>query len=127
MGEGTSIGRVRGLGSAYQGAHHWLLQRYTAIGNLVLVSYLLTSLALLPGFSFSTMHDWLSQTVPSTAVALLVISLFWHARLGLQIVIEDYVHDAANKFIVMSTLNLAAFGGTAFGLLSIVRIALGAA
>ena len=127
MGEGTSIGRVRGLGSAYQGAHHWLLQRYTAIGNLVLVSYLLTSLALLPSHTFTTMHDWLSGAVPSTAVALLVISLFWHARLGLQIVIEDYVHDAANKFIVMSTLNLAAFGGTAFGLLSIVRIALGAA
>ena len=54
MGNGTSIGRVRGLGSAHEGAHHWLLQRFAAIGNLVLALFLAVSLALLPNYSFAT-------------------------------------------------------------------------
>ena len=127
MGNGTSIGQVRGLGSAHHGTHHWLVARFTAIGNLVLVTYLLTSFALLPAYNFVTLHDWLSRPVPATAVALLVISLFWHARLGLQVVVEDYVHEHANKFACIAALNLAAVGGAGFGLFSIIRIALGAA
>ncbi len=127
MGNGTSIGRVRGLGSAHSGAHHWLLQRFTAISNLVLLAYLLISFLLLPNLSYLTLHDWLAHSIPATAVGLLVISLFWHARLGLQVVIEDYVHEAGSKFACIAALNLAAFGGAGFGVFSIVRIALGAA
>lgn len=127
MGNGTSIDRVRGLGSAHSGTHHWLLQRFTAIGNLVLLTYLIASFVLLPNLSYMVVHHWISQPLPATAVALLVISTFWHARLGLQVVVEDYVHDHANKFAALAALNLAAFGGTAYGVFSIVRIALGAA
>lgn len=127
MGNGTSIGSVRGLGSAHSGSHHWLLQRFTAMGNLILIAYLLTAIVLLPNLSFMVVRHWISQPVPATAVALLVISLFWHARLGLQVVVEDYVHDHANKFAALAALNLVAFGGTAFGVFSIIRIALGAA
>ena len=127
MGNGTSIGRVRGLGSAHNGAHHWLVQRFTAIGNLVLVVYLLVSFLLLPGLSYINVHDWLVRPVPATAMALLVISLFWHARLGLQVVLEDYVHEAGTKFACIAALNLAVFGGAGFGLFSIIRLALGGA
>ena len=127
MGNGTSIGTVRGLGSAHHGAHHWLMQRYTAVANLLLMAYLLTSFLLLPDYGFTTMHDWLSRPVAASAVALLVISLFWHARLGMQVMLEDYVHTSANKFAAFTALNLAAFGGAGFGVFSIIRIALGAA
>ncbi|WP_324827214.1 succinate dehydrogenase, hydrophobic membrane anchor protein [Qipengyuania zhejiangensis] len=127
MGNGTSIGRVRGLGSAHHGAHHWLVQRFTAIGNLVLMLFLVISLALLPDYSYGTMTGWASQTIPATALALLVISVFWHARLGLQVLIEDYVQDAGTKFGVLALLNLATIGGAAFGLVSIARLALGGA
>lgn len=124
MGNGTSIGRVRGLGAAKHGAHHWLLQRFTAIGNLLIGIYLAVSFLLLPDMDFASMAEWISGPVQATAVALFVISTFWHARLGLQVLIEDYVHDAGNKFAAMAALNLFAFGGAAFGVFAIARLAL---
>lgn len=123
MGNGTEIGRVRGLGSAHHGAHHWLLQRFTAVGNLVLMLFLVISFALLPSYDFVAMRDWASNPLVATALALLIVSTFWHARLGLQVLIEDYVHDAGSKFGVIVLLNLAAVGGAMFGLVSIARIA----
>ena len=127
MGNGTSIGRVRALGSAKHGSQHWLVQRFTAIGNLVLLAYLIASFVLLPDLSYVVVHHWLAQPIPATAMALLVISLFWHARLGLQVVLEDYVHEAGTKFACIAALNLAVFGGAGFGLFSIIRLALGGA
>jgi len=127
MGNGTSIGRVRGLGSAHSGSHHWLLQRFTAIGNLLLVGFLVVSLVLLPDLSYASARGWMAAPVPATAMALLIVSTFWHARLGLQVLIEDYVHEAGSKFAAMALLNLAGFGGAGFGLFCIVRIALGGA
>ena len=127
MGNGTSIGRVRGLGAAKQGTHHWLMQRFTAAGNLLLCMFLAISFVLLPDMSFATVTGWLAEPLPAVALALLVVSVFWHARLGLQVVTEDYVHDAGNKFAAVLALNLAAFGGAAFALFCIARIALGGA
>ena len=127
MGNGTSIGRVRGLGSAHSGAHHWLLQRFTAIGNLVLMAWFITSVLLLPDLNYATAREWLSSPIPATAMALLIISTFWHARLGLQVVIEDYVHEDGTKFGVIALLNLAIIAGAAFALFCVVRLALGGA
>ena len=125
MGNGTSIGRVRGLGAAHHGPHHWLVQRFTAIGNVVLMSWLLISLALLGDYGYASMVKWLSQPIPATAMILLVFSLFWHARLGLQVLIEDYIHDAGSKFAAISALNLATIGGGAFGIFSVATLAFG--
>jgi succinate dehydrogenase / fumarate reductase membrane anchor subunit len=127
MGNGTSIGRVRALGSSHSGSHHWLLQRFTAIGNVVLLVWFLASLLLMPNMSFLTVREWLFRPVPATAMALLIISTFWHARLGVQVFMEDYVHDAANKFACIVAINLAAFAGAAFGLFCVARLALGGA
>jgi len=127
MGNGTSIGRVRGHGSAHGGTHHWLLQRFTAIGNLVLVGWLVFSLVGLPNLSFLTVREWLAAPVPATAMALLVLCTVWHARLGLQVIVEDYVHETGAKLAAIIALNLAAFGAAAFGLFCVIRLALGGA
>jgi succinate dehydrogenase / fumarate reductase membrane anchor subunit len=127
MGNGTSIGRVRGLGPAHHGAHHWLLQRFTAVGNLLLVLWFVVSLILLPDLGYGSVSEWLAKPLPATAMVLLIVSTFWHARLGLQVLAEDYVHEAGNKFAVILLLNLAAIGGGAFGVFCIVRLALGGA
>lgn len=125
MGNGTSIGRVRGLGAAHHGAHHWLVQRTTAVSNVVLMSWLLVSFIMLGDFNYANVTKWLSQPVSAVPMILLVISLFWHARLGLQVVIEDYVHDSGSKFAVISALNLAIFGGGAFAIFSVAALAFG--
>lgn len=122
MGNGTPIGRVRGLGSAHQGPHHWMLQRFTAAGNLISVSFLVISFVLLPNLSHETLTGWVSQPLVATLLALMVLSVFWHAKLGLQVVIEDYLHAPAGKFAALFALNLAAFAGAAFALVSLLRI-----
>ncbi|MBS0483156.1 MAG: succinate dehydrogenase, hydrophobic membrane anchor protein [Proteobacteria bacterium] len=126
MGNGTELGRVRGLGSAHSGTHHWLVQRFTAIGNLVLGLWLLFSLLGLHDLHYTTVREWLAHPVSGTALGLFVLCTFWHARLGLQVLVEDYVHTDANRFAAMAALNLAAFAGAAFGLVCVVRLALGA-
>ena len=126
MGNGTSIGRVRGLGSAKSGTHHWLLQRFTAIGNLLLVLWLVASIVLLPDLGYATVTEWLARPVPAVAMALLLVSTFWHARLGMQVMLEDYVHEHGSKFALIALINLAAFAGAAFGVFCVLRLALGA-
>jgi len=125
MGNGTRIGRVRGLGSAHHGAHHWLVQRFTAIGNLLLVLWFVFSLVMLPDYSYATVYGWLSAPFAATAMVLLIISTFWHARLGMQVMLEDYVHGA-NRFAAILLLNLVFFAAGVFGVVSVIRIALGA-
>lgn len=127
MGNGTSIGRVRGLGAAHSGTDHWLTIRYTAIGSLLLTAWLGASILMLPNLDYAGVREWLSRPVPATAMALFVIVNIWHARLGLQVVIEDYVHEEANKFACIIALNLVAFAGAAFGLFCVIRLALGGA
>ncbi len=127
MGNGTSIGKVRGLGSSHHGAHHWLLQRFTAVGNVVLMGWLVASFVLLPDLSYATVVDWIASPVSATAMVLLVISTFWHARMGLQVLIEDYVQDSGTKFGLFALLNIAAFGGGALAIFSVASLALGGA
>lgn len=127
MGNGTSIGRVRGLGSAKSGSHHWLVIRYTAIGSLLLTVWFGVSILLLPNFSYPTVIEWIARPVPATLAGLFVLINIWHARLGLQVVIEDYVHEDANKFASITALNLVTFAAAAFGLFCVIRLALGGA
>lgn len=127
MGTDTGLGRVRGLGSARKGAHRWWMQRITAAGNLLLVSWFIMSLVRLPNLSHAVVTDWLSAPLVAVAMMLLSISLFWHLHLGLQVVLEDYAHNEASKLGLLILLNFLAVGGGAIALFSIAKIAFGGA
>ena len=127
MNKGTEIGEVRGLGSAHHGAGHWVLMQVTSAGALITCAYLVFSFLLLPDLSYATVTGWLKGLGPSFAIALLIVAVFWHSRLGLQVLIEDYVDHPGRRFAAVLILNLAAFSGAAFGLLCLIRIALGVA
>ena len=122
MGSGTELGRVRGLGSAKSGSHHWWLQRVTAVGNIVLVLWLIFSLVRLPSLEHGALTAWLASPLAAVPMALLVINVFWHFRIGLQVVIEDYVHGGM-RVLTMALVHVWTFGMGGFALYSIFKIA----
>jgi succinate dehydrogenase / fumarate reductase membrane anchor subunit len=122
MGTGTEIGRVRGLGSAKEGAHHWWIQRLTAGSNLLLMLWFLFSLLRLPHYDYATILAWLSTPLAAVPMILLVASTFWHFRLGLQVVIEDYQHDES-RVIALVLLNFYTVAMAAFAIFAILKIA----
>jgi succinate dehydrogenase / fumarate reductase, membrane anchor subunit len=123
MGSGSEIGRVRGLGSAKHGSKHWIDQRLTAIGNILLTSWLVISLILLPNFDYKTLAAWLAQPLVAVPMILMLISIFSHVRLGLQVLIEDYVHDEGNKLASLTLLNFYVIGAAAFGIFMVAKLA----
>jgi succinate dehydrogenase / fumarate reductase membrane anchor subunit len=122
MGNGTSIGRVRGLGSAKAGAHHFWHQRLTAGSNLLLMAWLILSLALLPDYGYDTVLAWVGSAWGAVPLLLLATSVFYHAKLGLTTVIEDYQHDAT-RIVALVALNLVYGAGWLLTVFSILRIA----
>ena len=122
MGSGTGLGQVRGLGSAKSGSHHWWLQRVTALGNILLVLWFLFSLLWLPELDHKTVISWLATPVSAVLMSLLVINVCWHFRLGLQVVIEDYVHGGM-RVVTLGLLHLWTFGAGGFALFAIFKIA----
>ncbi len=122
MGTGTSIGRVRGLGSAHEGTHHWWHQRMSAGSNLLLMTWLIVSLIRLPDLGYETVQAWLSAPVAAVPMILLVLSVFYHLKAGLQVVIEDYARDAG-RIVLMTLLNFFAIGGAVFAIFAILKIA----
>lgn len=124
MGNGTGLGRVRGLGSARHGGSHWVVHRMTAVSNLLLMLWLVFSLLRIPTYDYETMRLWLEQPLVAVPMMLLVISVFWHFRMGLQVLIEDYVHEDGIKFASLAALNFYTFGMGALALFAIAKIAL---
>ena len=124
MGNGTRLGRVRGLGSSQHGSHHWIRQRLTALGNILLVTWFVVSMFRLPLGDHAAVLRWASNPTVALALILMVANVFWHLRLGLQVMIEDYVHGEATKILSLVLLNFYAIGGAAYGVFAIIRIAL---
>jgi succinate dehydrogenase / fumarate reductase, membrane anchor subunit len=122
MGNGTSIGRVRGLGPAKEGTHHWWHQRLTAGSNLILMVWFVVSLALLPAYDFDMIRAWIGQTQVAVPLILLVVSTFYHFRLGMQVVIEDYQHDETH-IVLMILLNFFTLAAGTLAIFSILKIA----
>jgi succinate dehydrogenase / fumarate reductase membrane anchor subunit len=122
MGRGTSIGRVRGLGSAKSGSHHWWLQRLTAGGNLLLLLWFVFSILKLPALDHKNVVEWMASPLVAVPLLLLVVNTFWHFRLGLQVVIEDYQHDFS-RVVALVLLNFYTVGAAALAIFAILRIA----
>jgi len=125
MSGGSELGKVRGLGAAKEGTHHWTLQRYTAVGNLLLGVWLFASLVLLPSLDHWAVASWLAQPFVAVPMILFIISVFVHLRLGLQVMIEDYVHDDGLKFASLLVINFYAVGGAVFGIFCVAKVAFG--
>jgi len=119
----TPVGRARGLGSAKSGTGHFWWQRVTAIALVPLVAWLLGTLVSLVGADLDTVRAALGKPWNAILFSLFLLVGFWHAKLGLQVVIEDYVHDRAVEITLQLLVTLACVVGALASLYAIGRIA----
>jgi len=122
----TPLGKVRGLGSAQHGGEHWLTERVTSIALLLLGTWLIASLLLLPKLDQRTMVEWLRAPSGAVPMALFIVVGFRHALDGVKVVIDDYVHEEGSRFAWHTLMLFLAVGGAALALYSLARIAFGA-
>jgi succinate dehydrogenase / fumarate reductase membrane anchor subunit len=123
----TPLGRARGLGSAREGGEHWLTERVTSIALLLLGSWFIASLLLLPGLDPKTIVEWLKSPTAAIPMALLVIVGFKHALDGMKVFVDDYVHEPGSNFVINTLLLFAAVAGAAIALYALAVLAFGAA
>jgi len=121
----TPLGKVRGLGSAREGGEHWITERVTSIALLLLGTWLIASLLILPKLDRQTIIEWLRAPTGAVPMALLVIVGFRHALDGVKVTIDDYVHDEGNRFAINLIFLFLAVGGGALALYALASIAFG--
>lgn len=115
--------RARGLGSARRGVHAWTAERISALALVPLMLWLVASIIVLHGSSYAAFLAWLRRPVSSLLMVLSLIAVFYHTALGLQVIIEDYVHSVL-KVAAIITVRLASLALCVAGLLATLRILL---
>ena len=123
----SPLRRVTYLGSAKGGSSHWFAQRVSALALVLLGAWLVVSLATMGGASHANVVAWLSSPVAASFAVLLVLTAAWHAALGLQVVIEDYVSDKGARLLALIVAKFAFAVAAVVGVLSVLRIAFGVA
>jgi succinate dehydrogenase / fumarate reductase membrane anchor subunit len=124
-GSSTPIGKVRGLGSAHHGGEHWLTERVTSIALLLLGTWLIASLLMLPKLDERTILEWLHAPSGAIPMALLIIVGFRHALDGVKVTVDDYVHEEGSRFVINLLLLFLAVAGGAMALFALARIVFG--
>jgi succinate dehydrogenase / fumarate reductase membrane anchor subunit len=111
--------RARGLGSQKSGTHHWLMQKFTAVSNMILSLWLIVQIAHGYASSLDVLVLFLQNPINAGLLILFLLSSLYHAMLGLTVVIEDYVHCEFSKIVSLFAVK---FTITALGVLSILSI-----
>ncbi|MEJ8568301.1 succinate dehydrogenase, hydrophobic membrane anchor protein [Elongatibacter sediminis] len=119
------LARARGHGSAGGGVHHWIAQRISAVLLLILIPWAVYALVSLGGATHAEAAAFVGRPWNATGLILLVLTLLYHATLGLQVVIEDYVHRRAVELTLHFAVRALALTGAVFGVVHILKLTLG--
>lgn len=120
------MARARGLGAAGDGVGHWFHQRITAIANIPLVLWFVCSIVRMHGATHAEFTAFLGQPVNAILMILFVISIFYHAALGAQVITEDYIHHEGLKMLKLIGIKLFFIGTAVACIFSVLKIAFGA-
>ena len=121
----SPLGQARGLGSAKSGVHHWWMQRLTAVALVPLCIWLVAGLVNVAGADHATASAWLSQPLTAVMMILLLTAMFYHSMLGVQVVIEDYVHGEFSKLASLVVVKFAHLALAAVSIFSVLKVAFG--
>jgi succinate dehydrogenase / fumarate reductase membrane anchor subunit len=122
----TPLGRVRGLGSAKEGAEHFWRQRLTAVANIFLVAFLIWLLVTLAGADYATVKRTLAKPQVAIPLLLLVLSGLLHMRIGMQVIIEDYVHAEGSKVVALMLNSFFTFAVGLVCVYAVLKLSFGA-
>ncbi len=111
----SALYRAVGLGSAKTGAHHWWVQRVTAVALVPLMVWLVASLLAHARGDHQALALWLARPAVALTMAVLLVALFWHMKLGLRVIVEDYVHADRMKFVALIAVDLVCLALMAIG------------
>ena len=123
----SPIGRVLGLGAAKEGLSHWWSQRVTSVALLLLGLWFVSALLRMPTFDYEFVVAWIAVPLNAVLLLLLAATLIYHSLLGVQVVVEDYVHHHGLKIATMMLLTFAHVAVAAFAIFAVLRIAFGGA
>jgi succinate dehydrogenase / fumarate reductase membrane anchor subunit len=121
----TMVGRVRGLGSAKEGVNHWWAQRLTALALIPLLLWFVASVIGLIGAPYEAFRAWVRSPIDAVLLLTLIVATFHHAQLGLQVVIEDYVHTELTKLASILIVKGAALMLGLVSVWAVVKLAFG--
>ncbi|HKT32006.1 MAG TPA: succinate dehydrogenase, hydrophobic membrane anchor protein [Gammaproteobacteria bacterium] len=121
----TPLARARGLGSAKDGTAHWIAQRLTAVALVPLSLWFVVSVLMLMHSDYVTVVNWMHAPWNAILLVLTVLTVYWHAYLGLQVIVEDYVHVGWLKLSVIVALRFIAAILAAIGIFVVLRVAFG--
>jgi succinate dehydrogenase / fumarate reductase membrane anchor subunit len=119
----SPLGRAIGLGSAKEGVEHWWLQRITAVALVPLSLWFVIAIIRLVGADSEGVRDWVGNPLPAIMLVLLLIATFYHAALGLEVVIEDYVHAELTKLGLVVIVRLGCFALAVAGMFAVLSMA----
>ena len=121
----TPLAKARGLGSAKDGTHHFWLQRLTAVALIPLTVWFALSIASLATAGQAEVLAWMKSPLSAILMLSFIMAGFWHMKLGLQVVIEDYVHTESTKITCLILNNLIAIFLALAAFLSALKMLLG--
>ena len=121
----SPLGRVLGLGTAKDGTAHWWGQRVSGIALALLGAWFAVSLATMDGFAYADAVAFIGQSPNPVLLALLCVTMAYHSYLGVQVVIEDYVHSHGLKLAALILSRFAHILFAAVGVYSILRLGIG--
>ena len=120
----SPLGKVLGRGSAGEGVHHWWVQRVTAVALIPLLVWFGASVLSLPLHSYEAVRGWLGQPWVALLTILLLFTLVWHSKLGVEVVIEDYAHTKGMKTTLLLVSAFVHVLAGAAGIFAVLMLAL---
>ena len=121
----TPLKNVRGLGSAKDGTHHFIVQRITAVALIFLSAWFVYFLLSLMGADYLSATDAVAKPWNAVLLIAFLVASFWHAQLGMQVVIEDYVHSHGLALVSQILVYFICILGALASVFSVIRVALG--